>query len=381
MIKELITRNLEQVLPSVDLPFCNASSPYYDQTACHYYKNYTQTLLNYYEELNATIEYYIDEHTVKVYLNYLELEQKPNVTSSPVETLGIIEGGEVPCPLNPFDYYSYLGSKLIEFPTPIFEYFGARYGTAKAELRISYTLQGAYGIAGNVRLSVFLGGLIHELQTGLSYFAGGSVSIRNRVFGSDATLGVALREFFVINVAKLIITYVKLGIPPEIGCKEVFLISILPTFSVDFTEYVPPKSYDYCTPCSSPKKILLHNSTDPRHMELVIRDHFRVEGWGATSFGIKLEVGGQMEYVWMTTTFGVTTDSRFSLFYGWAREFILDLYFYDNNETKQIEYIKVTEYPYTLRYGSSTSKFVETWPTAGSYKWMGGVSWCITVTC
>ncbi len=376
--REMIIDNLEKVLPSIANPICNETSPLYNQTACNYYTNYTQTLLDYYNQyINSTV-FYIDEHTVRVYLNYLDLQEvsiAEHVSGTTEPNTEFWTGGIVLC--NPFEAHLELGSVQYTVDIPVFEYYGIKYGGGYSKASIAFTLRTTLSFSASVRVTTVIGGLTNTFDTGFSHTGYAKHGpIRGSPLIGDRTLGYAV----VIDVEEKL--WRELVPVSAIFCLEVYIHAILPLDKFPgLTGYIPDHYGNYCAPCFAKEKHPLYNDTSPRVLKWPIESEVEVRGRWRHQAGFYVKIGASYEYVTVETILSLTMTSEIYQTSLAAREVDLVLEFFDSNNTKSIDVIYVADFPRACRFVDPMSRnSADNLESYADHLWQG-VSWCVPQSC
>jgi len=364
---QYLRQNLDNIISKVALPYCLDVTDPELELICSIIDEEARAIRDYLNRYNLT--FYVDEHTVKVYLNFLELDQY----FAKIRGEGVTEETTIspqfqicfPGPKGKITCVEKIYETYFEIPFHLFAYYGARIrdssGEAYSVVDMSYILRSLFDISASVRVSATIGPTF-TFSVGASK-AIYSVKASSLTLYRDETLSLLAYPLFRYQLWRMVFKQCFLWWCDTYTYGSAHVHKVKPTGYVSFGEDAPQKRWDDCTPCEFSRHITLYNSTNPRSRPFFILNFY--ESGTTYTASITITTIIPVRVVYLTVSASLTTEMTQTL--GLAREIHFYVRFYDNGYTKNIQRVYICNWPIYNEISKGTSYAI---PDSAA-------SWCV----
>jgi hypothetical protein len=370
---QYLRQNLDDIISKVALPYCLDVTDPELELICSIIDEEARAIRDYLNRYNLT--FYVDEHTVKVYLNFLELDQYfakirgENVTEQSTINSQSQECFRIPDLIPPtLICVEKIYETYFEVPFHLFAYYGARIrdssGEAYSVADMSYILRSFFDMSASIGVSGAIGLLIFSYKFGTSKASYYSQGRSGFTLYRDETLSLLAYPLFRYQLWRMVFKQCFLWWCDTYG--SAYVHKVKPTSAVSFGEGTPslPAGWNECSSCHYKKLATLYNSTNPRiGGSIPISNFYQSQTYYSTSITITTII--PVRVVYLTISASLTTE--ISEAKGLAREITLNVKFYDNENTKKIQRVYLCAGPIVHNIGNGRSY---AYPNSAA-------SWCV----
>jgi hypothetical protein len=369
---QYLRQNLDDIISKVALPYClDVTNPELE-LICSIIDEEARAVRDYLNRYNLT--FYVDEHTVKVYLNFLELDHYfAKIRGEGVTEQSTINSQSQVCfpgPKGKITCVEKIYETYFEVPFHLFTYYGARIRDSSGEtysvVDMSYILRSFFDISASIGVSGTLGLLTFSYKFGTSIASYYSQSRSGFTLYRDETLSLLVYPLFRYQLWRMVFKQCFLWWCDTYTYSSAYVDKVKPTSAVSFGEDTPslPEGWNECSSCYYKKLATLYNSTNPRiGGSITISNFYQSQTYYTTSITITTII--PVRVVYLTISASLTTEITEAK--GLAREITLNVKFYDNENTKKIQRVYLCDVPIVHYIGNGISY---AYPK-------GAVSWCV----
>ena len=353
---QYLRQNLDDIISKVALPYCLDVTDPELELICSIIDEEARAIRDYLNRYNLT--FYIDEHTVKVYLNYHMLNQHfvkirgenytEQSTLNPQSTKASCENPWW-LPFEPLECVKLIHERYINVPVHLFAYYGIHLGNAYSVAQISYKMRSLFEVSGSVGMTATFKDGGYVIVAGYSF---GTTKVWEHSSGAkgtfyyDETIGILNVVQLHYKIWRIYFKRLCFLLP---GCSwdyhVVYSHEATPTGYNYFTEYAPslPSGWNHCTSCiytfgyGAPYHIF-YNTTTPRERTIYISNFISA----SNREEVKFSVGATVVNANIRITLYTANFEKMGL----AREIIINAKFYDDQNTKDIRKIYLCGVPH-----------------------------------